>query len=89
MWVHAMYKYYFVNQSVAPKKATLQKAKEELEVTERALAVTRARMQAILDKLEILNTELRAKIDYKEKKENEKRVCEERMNRAVRLGNTY
>ncbi|GLV39946.1 Dynein heavy chain at 36C [Carabus blaptoides fortunei] len=85
MWVHAMYKYYFVNKSVAPKKAALQKAKEELEETEKALAVTRARMQAVLDKLEILNTELRAKIDYKEKKENEKRVCEERMNRAVRL----
>nr|CAD7604629.1 unnamed protein product [Timema genevievae] len=47
MWVHAMYKYYFVNKSVAPKKATLATAKEELAITEKALAEAKARMKEL------------------------------------------
>lgn len=45
MWVHAMYKFYFVNLVVAPKKAALKQAKEELEKTQRALALAREKMR--------------------------------------------
>lgn len=30
MWVHAMYKFYHVNKAVAPKKAALKAASDEL-----------------------------------------------------------
>lgn len=85
MWVHAMYKYYFVNLAVAPKKAALKQANEELAETERALAAARAKMQEVLDRLSKLQTQLNAKIAFKQEKEQSIAVCEERMNRAVRL----
>lgn len=87
MWVHAMYKYYFVNKSVAPKKAALKQAKDELEATERALALAKAKMKQILEGLEQLQTQLAAKIAFKEEKQQSITMCEQRMNRAVRLIN--
>lgn len=85
MWVHAMYKYYFVNKSVAPKKAALQKAKEELAETERILAEAKAKMKEVLEGLETLQVLLSARIKFKEEKEANIAVCEERMSRAIRL----
>ncbi|KAK9870896.1 hypothetical protein WA026_009852 [Henosepilachna vigintioctopunctata] len=45
MWVHAMFKYYFVNKSVAPKKAALKQAQEDLANTMAALANAKAKMK--------------------------------------------
>ncbi|XP_060531534.1 dynein axonemal heavy chain 1-like [Cylas formicarius] len=87
MWIHAMYKYYFVNLTVAPKKAALKKAKEELERTERALAAAKAKMKEIQERLVRLHLELDAKMAFKAEKEQSIAVCEERMRRAVRLIN--
>nr|XP_023022773.1 dynein heavy chain 1, axonemal-like [Leptinotarsa decemlineata] len=85
MWIHAMYKYYFVNKAVAPKKAALAKAKEELAHTEKVLAEAKAKMKEVLDGLEKLQMQLAAKIVFKEEKEQSIAICEERMNRAIRL----
>lgn len=87
MWVHAMYKYYFVNKAVAPKKGALKQAKEDLAKTERALAAAKANMKEVMDGLAVLQNQLAAKIAYKEEKEQSMAVCEDRMNRAVRLIN--
>lgn len=85
MWVHAMYKFYFVNKGVAPKKAALQKAKKELEETERILADAKAKMREVLEGLEKLQIQLAARIQFKEEKEANISICEERMSRAIRL----
>lgn len=85
MWVHAMYKFYFVNKSVAPKKAALKKAMEELAETERILKEAKAKMQEVLEGLEELQTQLAARMKFKEEKEANIAVCEERMSRAMRL----
>ncbi|CAH1982445.1 unnamed protein product [Acanthoscelides obtectus] len=85
MWVHAMFKYYFVNKNVAPKKAALKQAKEDLAKTERILAEAKARMATVLAGLEELQKQLDAKIAFKQEKEQSIAFCEERMNRAVRL----
>lgn len=85
MWVHAMYKFYFVNKAVAPKKAALQKAKEELEETEKVLAEAKAKMKEVLDGLEKLQNQLNTRIKFREEKEAGIATCEERMNRAIRL----
>ncbi|XP_049940877.1 dynein axonemal heavy chain 1-like, partial [Schistocerca serialis cubense] len=85
MWVHAMYKYYFVNKAVAPKKAALAKAKAELEATERALAAAKAKMKAVLDGLKLLQDTLEKTEAHKADLEAKMKLCEERMGRAVRL----
>nr|CAD7394772.1 unnamed protein product [Timema cristinae] len=85
MWVHAMYKYYFVNKSVAPKKATLATAKEELAITEKALAEAKARMKEVMDGLAVLEKKLQDTMNHKAKLEANMKLCEDRMGRAVRL----
>ncbi|XP_018331814.1 dynein heavy chain 1, axonemal-like [Agrilus planipennis] len=85
MWVHAMYKYYFVNLVVAPKKAALAKAKEELAITERQLAIAREKMKEVMDNLDLLNAKLNEKLEFKAEQERNINLCQDRMNRAVRL----
>lgn len=80
-----MYKYYFVNMRVAPKKASLQKAKEELEVTERTLFAAKEQMRLVVESLEKLQEKLSVKMSFKQEKENSIILCQERMDRAVRL----
>lgn len=80
-----MYKYYFVNKGVAPKKAALKQANEELEETKKALAAAKAKMQEVMGRLNKLQEQLNTKIAFKQEKEQSIAMCEERMNRAVRL----
>lgn len=87
MWVHAMYKYYFVNLNVAPKKAALAKAQIELAKTEAKLAEAKENMRLVMEGLEVLNVKLQARIDFKNEKEQNIAICEERLNRAIRLIN--
>lgn len=82
-----MYKYYFVNLVVAPKKAALAVAKIRLAETEAKLANAKERMKVILDGLELLERKLRTRMAFKEKKEREINLCEERLDRAIRLIN--
>lgn len=80
-----MYKYYFVNLTVMPKKMALAKAKEDLAATQKALAIAKARLQIITDRLNDLNLKLDAKIAYKNEQERNINLCMDRMARAVRL----
>merc|ERR1711871_1526875 len=50
-WCRAMNTYYNVAKVVRPKQAALKKAKEKLEVVQAALAVTRAELKEVEDKL--------------------------------------
>uniref|UniRef100_A0A1Y1N3H8 Dynein heavy chain coiled coil stalk domain-containing protein n=3 Tax=Photinus pyralis TaxID=7054 RepID=A0A1Y1N3H8_PHOPY len=84
-WVHAMYKFYFVNLIVAPKKAALALAKDELDVTERVLATAKENMRLVQMGLDALSEQLNAKMQFKEEKEKNITLCQERMNRAIRL----
>lgn len=47
MWVHAMYKFYFINKIVAPKKAALKEANEKLASVQKVLDVTKAKMAEV------------------------------------------
>ncbi|KAF5308293.1 hypothetical protein FQR65_LT06286 [Abscondita terminalis] len=84
-WVRAMYKFYFINKVVAPKKAALANAKAELAITEKILADAKAKMVVVLEGLESLNEQLSIKMAIKEEKEKSIALCEERMHRAMRL----
>ncbi|XP_046686978.1 dynein axonemal heavy chain 1-like [Homalodisca vitripennis] len=87
MWVHAIYKYYFVYRAVMPKKAALAVAKAKLDETEAVLAQAKARMQQVMDRLAVLEQTLQETMDRKNELEANSRLCEERMNRAFRLVN--
>lgn len=80
-----MYKYYFVNQQVAPKKAALAHAKEELAMTEAALGAAKQKLQDVVNGLDMLNKKLTAKMTFKEEKQKNIQLCEDRLNRAFRL----
>lgn len=47
MWVHAMYKFYFINKIVAPKKAALKEASERLNAVQQVLDVARAKVAEV------------------------------------------
>ncbi|PSN46072.1 Dynein heavy chain 1 [Blattella germanica] len=85
MWVHAMYKYYFVNKAVAPKKAALKAAMEDLAETEKILNEAKTRMKVCQDRLSLLEKNLQETEAKKADLEDKMRICEERMDRAVRL----
>lgn len=73
--------------AVMPKKITLNKAKEDLAATQRALAIAKARLKIITDRLNDLNVKLEGKIAYKNEQERNINLCMDRMARAVRLIN--
>lgn len=47
MWVHAMYKFYFINKIVAPKKAALKAANEKLNAVQKVLDVAKAKVAEV------------------------------------------
>ncbi|XP_054262356.1 dynein axonemal heavy chain 1-like [Macrosteles quadrilineatus] len=87
MWVHAIYKYFFVYQAVAPKKAALSVATAKLQATEAVLAVAKAKMKEVMDGLAILEEKLQETMDRKNELEANSKLCEDRLNRAFRLVN--
>ncbi|CAD2219349.1 Dynein heavy chain, N-terminal region 2/Hydrolytic ATP binding site of dynein motor region/AAA domain (dynein-related subfamily)/Dynein heavy chain AAA lid domain/P-loop containing dynein motor region/AAA+ lid domain/P-loop containing dynein motor region D4/Microtubule-binding stalk of dynein motor, putative [Angomonas deanei] len=54
MWVHAMYKYYFVAKEVAPKRAQLEEAEKQLEEARTLLAEKQKSLQEVLDRIALL-----------------------------------
>ncbi|XP_044735429.1 dynein axonemal heavy chain 1-like [Chrysoperla carnea] len=86
-WVHALYKWFYIDLAVAPKKAAFIAASEELQKVLDNLAETKANMQAIQDRLKDLNDKLDAKIKYRQDQEAAIQLCLDRMDRAVRLIN--
>ncbi|XP_049878805.1 dynein axonemal heavy chain 1-like [Pectinophora gossypiella] len=87
MWVHAMYKFYHVNKGVAPKKAALQAASDELAAVEAMLEAAEAKMRALLEGIAKLNAYLQEKEEEKWRMETDINLCLERMDRANRLIN--
>lgn len=51
MWVHAMYKYYFVAKEIAPKRARLAEAEGKVEVARKELVAKQAALQRVLDRI--------------------------------------
>lgn len=85
MWAHAMYKFYYVDLAVAPKKAALAKAKAELAAVMANLDKAKAQVKDIEDRLVELNQALSVKIKFRDDQEAAIQLCLDRMGRAVRL----
>lgn len=80
-----MYKYYFVNLKVAPKLAAFRGAQEEMKKTEKTLAEAMARRQAVQDGIDALEMQLKTAEAKKDKLMKQQQLCEDRMQRAVKL----
>jgi len=84
-WVHAMVVYDNIARVVAPKRAALQKANEELAVAMEQLRNKQGELQAVLDNLQSLQEELQATMNKKEALENQVKDCATKLDRASRL----
>ncbi|KYK63964.1 putative dynein heavy chain 2 [Toxoplasma gondii TgCatPRC2] len=85
MWVRAMVRYYNVAKAVAPKRAKLRQAEEELRVTTCNLNAAKARLQEVEARIERLAEEFAVAMQKKEQLTLDIKMCQVKVNRAQPL----
>jgi dynein heavy chain len=85
MWAHAMHTYHFVALGVAPKKAKLAEAQAELEEATGVLNEARAKLAAVVEKLEKLEEALNAAVAEKKSLSDKEQQCKVRLSNADKL----
>lgn len=65
MWVRAMFKYYNVAKTVAPKREKLKQAEAELSATTENLKKTKARLKEVEEKIERLAADFALAVEKK------------------------
>ncbi len=84
-WVRAMEVYERVAKVVAPKKEKLKEAEEELAVQMQMLAVKRAELKEVEDRLQALNDTFEGMIQKKKDLEANIELCSQKLIRAEKL----
>ncbi|XP_069555861.1 dynein axonemal heavy chain 3 [Brachyistius frenatus] len=84
-WVRALEVYERVAKVVAPKKERLKLAEDELGVQMEMLAVKRAELKKVVDRLQSLNDDLAAMINKKKDLEDNIELCCQKLIRAEKL----
>lgn len=84
-WVLAMDTYDKVAKIVAPKKETLKKAEEELDIAKKSLDKKRASLKEVQDKLDRLNQKMESNKQKKADLENQVDLCTKKLERAEQL----
>ncbi|KAK0140700.1 Dynein heavy chain 3, axonemal [Merluccius polli] len=84
-WVRAMEVYERVAKVVAPKKARLKEAEDELAVQMATLAVKRAELKEVEDRLQSLNDNFAAMNSKKQDLEDNIELCSQKLIRAEKL----
>ncbi|EDO28519.1 predicted protein, partial [Nematostella vectensis] len=82
LWVRAMHKYHFVAKGVAPKRAALQQATEELAETQRVLDAAKARLTEVEEGIASLQAKYEECISKKQELEFKTEQCTARLGRA-------
>lgn len=85
MWSRAMYKYHFVAQGVAPKRARLKEAEDELSVVMAQLAVAKATLKEVNDRLESLEKAYNEAVEKKDMLEKKEVSCKVQLSNADKL----
>ena len=85
MWARAMYKYHFVALGVAPKRARLREAEEELAVVMAQLADAKALLQSVNDRIAELETSYNEAVEKKDMLEKKEISCKLQLNNADKL----
>jgi len=84
-WVRAMHKYHYVAIGVAPKRAALEEAQQELAATRKVLEAAKQNLFEVEQGIKTLQEKFAACVSKKEQLENNCRLCEERLDRADKL----
>ena len=84
-WVHAVVTYDKVARVVAPKRAALEVAEEELQTASAQLKEVQAELQKVEDKLAALGVELEVTQKKKQDLEDQMKTCKVRLDRATKL----
>ena len=84
-FAHAMHTYHFVALGVAPKKAKLAEAQAELEEATGVLNEARAKLAAVVEKLEKLEEALNAAVNEKKSLSDKEQQCKVRLSNADKL----
>lgn len=81
-FVNAMYKFYFVNQNVIPKRKRQAEAQMELDIVDRQLKETEARFEAANQRIQDLEKQFNEAVQRKEQLAQEVDDCSKRLERA-------
>ncbi|XP_076603478.1 dynein axonemal heavy chain 1 [Chaetodon auriga] len=84
-WVRAMHVYHFVAKAVEPKRQSLQKAQEDLAVTQRILDDAKEQLAAVESGIATLQTKYQDCLAKKDELDNKYQLCEARLVRADKL----
>jgi len=87
-WVRAMYKFHFVNKSVAPKREAQALAMEELTISQKKLANAKAKLKEVEEKLATLQAKYDDSVRKKADLEVKVKECEEKVIRAGKVKNS-
>ena len=85
MWARAMHKYHFVALGVAPKRAKLKEAEEELAVVMAQLAKAKATLQEVNDRLAELEKSYNEAVEKKDQLEKKEASCKVQLSNADKL----
>ena len=84
-WVHAMYKWYFINKEVMPLRAQLSKAESDLEAITTTLNITRSNLKKVEEDVMNCEYEFSKAVQSQQELENELNNTEVKIDRAGRL----
>ena len=85
MWARAMYKYHFVALGVAPKRARLKEAEDELTVVMAQLATAKAILKEVNDRLAGLEKAFNDSVEKKDSLEKKEASCKIQLVNADKL----
>ena len=85
MWARAMYKYHFVAMGVAPKRARLKEAEDELDVVMKQLKVAKDTLKEVNDRLAQLEREYNEAVEKKDQLEKKELSCKVQLRNADKL----
>ena len=85
MWVRAMDKFHHVSRSIEPKRQALESSTAELKVTMDGLAITKAKLQEVVDKLDRLDSEYKEAIRKQQELADKVDDCQKKLEVAHKL----
>jgi len=85
MWTRAMYKYHFIAKAVAPKRAMLKKAEEELGECQEKLEQAQDKLREVQDKIAKLEADFNGAVAKQKELADDMNLCEVKLERAHKL----
>jgi dynein heavy chain len=85
MWARAMYKYHFVALGVAPKRARLKQAEDELAIVMEKLAQAKAILKDVNDRIDSLEKAYNEAVEKKDMLEKKEASCKVQLHNADKL----